>query len=306
MDLVTTAIAPIVLLLSLGALLRRRFVTDAGFWRGLEWFSYHVFTPALFVTSIARTDLTIVPIGSLALSLAVPIIAVAALVVALRRPLRADGPRLSSMVQGSIRFNTYIGLIFAQALHGEAGIATFALACAVVVPLVNVISVTSLATYGTATSGARRPLWRELTANPLIQGCAAGLALNLTHVALPAFLSETLGMLAEPALVCGTLIAGAAMHGRLTRSDAIDIGLTSVLKLAALPLAAATLATAVGITGATLTSIVLICAVPTPPSAYVLASRLGGDTRLMASITGAQTVLSMVALPVVLGLSQRL
>lgn len=61
-----------------------------------------------------------------------------------------------------------------------------------------------------------------------------------------------------------------------------------------------------GVTGATLTSIVLITAVPTAPSAYVLASRMGGDTRLMASITGTQTVLSIAALPLMLDLATRL
>lgn len=307
MSLVSTAVVPIVLLLSLGALLRRRFVKDPAFWRGLEWLSYHVFTPALFVTAIGRTDLTVVPLGSLALSLAVPILGVAILVILLRRPLRADGPRLTSMVQGSIRINTYIGLVFAQALHGDQGVATFALASAVVVPLVNVICVTTLATYGRPTApGGRRPLWRELLANPLIQACAAGLALNLTQFPVPAFLAASLDMLAAPALVCGTLIAGGALHGWPTLGDAVDIGLTSLLKLGALPLAAAAIATGVGVTGATLTSIVLITAVPTAPSAYVLASRMGGDTRLMASITGTQTVLSIAALPLMLDLATRL
>lgn len=58
MLLVTTSIVPIVLLLAARALLRHRFLTDPGFWRGLEWMSYRVFTPTLFITSIAGTDLT--------------------------------------------------------------------------------------------------------------------------------------------------------------------------------------------------------------------------------------------------------
>ncbi|MEU8265411.1 hypothetical protein AB0C02_33035 [Micromonospora sp. NPDC048999] len=56
MHLVVIAVVPIVLLLGLGTVLRRRLVTDSGFWRGIEWMSYRVFTPALFVTSIAATD----------------------------------------------------------------------------------------------------------------------------------------------------------------------------------------------------------------------------------------------------------
>lgn len=301
MHIISTAIVPIVLILAAGALLRHRFLTDPSFWRGLEWMSYRVFTPALFVTSIASTDLAIVPIGPLLLSLAIPITAVASLVVALRRPLRASGPQLTSLVQGAVRINTYIGLIFATALHGHDGVATFALASAVVVPLVNIICVSALAVHGDKSASMRPiPLWREFLENPLIQSCAIGLALNIAGLSLPSFMAATLSMLAAPALACGTLIAGAALHFNFRKRDVIDVGLASILKLVALPLVAAMIAIPLGATGATLTSIVLICAVPTAPSAYVLASRMGGDTRLIASITGAQTIFSVATLPAIL------
>lgn len=303
MHLVLMAVVPIVLLLGLGTVLRRRLVTDPGFWRGIEWMSYRVFTPALFVTSIAATDLAAASPAALLPSLAVPVVVVSVLIIALRRPLRANGPQLTSLVQGSIRINTYIGLVFASAAYGPAGVATFALAAAVMVPLVNVISVSVLSKHGDRDDRDRPRLWRELPSNPLIQGCAAGLALNLLHINMPAFLATTLGMLAAPALVCGTLAAGAAVTFRLRRRDVVDILSTSALKLVALPLAAVAIATAFDISGATLTSIAIICAVPTAPSAYVLARRMGGDTHLMASITGAQTLLSIATLPIIVGMT---
>lgn len=262
---------------------------------------YRIFTPALFITSIAGTDLAAVPIGPLLLSLAAPILLVSGLVLSLRRPLRVNGPQLTSLVQGAVRINTYIGLIFAQALHGSEGVATFALASAVVVPLVNIICVSVLAAYGeNETKGPKDPIWRELMKNPLIQACALGLIVNLLAVPLPAFVASTLTMFAGPALACGTLTAGAALHLRFHKRDILDIGVATTLKLIILPVAAASLAIPLGATGATLTSIVLICAVPTAPSAYVLASKMGGDTRLMASITGTQTILAMATLPLTL------
>lgn len=307
MTLVTTAIVPIILILAAGAVLRHRVLVDAAFWHGLEWMSYRIFTPALFITSIADTDLTVVPLGPLLLSLAAPIVTVTGLVIALKRPLRANGPQLSSLVQGAIRINTYIGLVFASALHGQGGVAIFALASTIVVPLVNVISVSTLAAYGEKqTSTEKIPMWREFLENPLIQGCAIGLALNLTGFPLPEFLEATLGMLTAPALACGTLIAGAALQFTFRKRDTIDIGIATVMKLIVLPLTAAAIAIPLGVTGATLASIVLICAIPTAPSAYVLASRMGGDSRLMASITGMQTILSMATLPAVLALTDYL
>ncbi|POH71744.1 AEC family transporter [Arthrobacter glacialis] len=304
MTLMTTAIMPIGLLLAAGALMRRTMLTDHGFWSGLEWMSYSVFTSALFITSIADADLNVVVVGPLLFSLTVPISAVAWFVLSLRRPLRANGPLLSSLVQGSIRINTYIGLVFAAALHGQEGVAAFALASTIVVPLVNVICVSTLAAYGnTPGTGRRIPIWREFLENPLIQGCAIGLALNLSGLPLPEFVLATLEMLAAPALVCGTLTVGAALHFTFRKRDTLDIGVAVVLKLIVLPLAAAGIAIPLGLTGATLASVILICAIPTAPSAYVLANRMGGDTRLMTSITGVQTILAVATLPAILTLT---
>nr|WP_305765023.1 AEC family transporter [Aeromicrobium sp. A1-2] len=166
------------------------------------------------------------------------------------------------------------------------------------VPLVNVISVVVLSIHGANEATLRpRRLARELIGNPLIQACAIGLTLSLLGLRLPGFLASSLGLLAEPALVSGTLAVGAAMTVRFRRCDLLDITLTSGLKLVAVPLAAGAIAHALGAEGALLTSIVVICAVPTAPSSYVLASRMGGDTRLMASITGVQTLLAVVTLP---------
>lgn len=303
MNLATTAIVPVVLILAIGALLRRRFIRDEVAWRGLEWTSYHVFLPALFVNSLAAADLGVVPFGALAISVALPLVAVSALVIVLRRPLRATGPQLTSVMQGAIRINTYIGLIFAAALNGALGVATFAVAAAIVVPLVNVICVSTLVVYGDKSASVRRvPLWRELLENPLILGCVIGLVINLSGIKLPKFAAATFSLLASPALVCGTLVAGAALEFAFQRRDLLHIGAATLLKLVVVPLAGAALALWLGITGAALVSVVLICAVPTATSANILASRMGGDTRLIASITGVETIIAMGTLPLVLGL----
>ncbi len=124
MHLVTTAIVPVLVVLAFGALLRHRFLTSPDFWRGLEDLTYYVFTPLVFVGSIAQTDLSFVPVVPLVISIVVPVLMVSALLVLIRRLIRANGPALTSLIQGSIRLNTYIGLVFAAALHGHAGIAT--------------------------------------------------------------------------------------------------------------------------------------------------------------------------------------
>ncbi|MBM7368697.1 AEC family transporter [Gordonia hydrophobica] len=303
-QLILGAVIPIVALLAFGSFLRRRVLTDSGFWRGLEWLTYHIFTPMLFVTSISVTDLHRVSPGAVIVSIVVPILTVTAIVLLLKRPLKMTGPAISSLVQGGTRINTYLGLVFMDALYGADGVALFALAAAVMVPLVNVVAVSTLTVYGDRrVNGARPRIFREMVTNPLILGCAAGLAINLLAIPVPKPVEATLTLLAAPALVAGTLIAGAPITFALSRVDLAGIATTSILKLALLPIGAATLGGALGLSGAAYAAVVVICAVPTSPSAYVLANRLGGDSRLMASITAVQTVTAAVTLPLVLHLT---
>ncbi|HHW84450.1 MAG TPA: AEC family transporter [Actinomycetales bacterium] len=307
MGIVATAVVPIVLLLGSGALLRRQLLPAAEFWQGVEWLCYFVFLPALFIYSIGRADLSIISVGPLLLSLVIPVLVAAGLVLGIMMLVRADGPRTSSMIQGSIRLNTYIGLAFAQALGGEAGLATFAVASAVMVPTVNVISVSALSAMGTAKVEPKRGgVVREIVENPLILGCVVGIVVNLSGVEMPEFLMETLRLLSTPALVMGTLATGAAISFRVRRRDAFDLAVVSLIKLVLLPLGTGAIAVWLGVSGLVLTIFVLITAIPCATSCYILAQRMGGDTRLMASITAVQTVVSMATLPVVLEIVQSL
>lgn len=130
-----------------------------------------------------------------------------------------------------------------------------------------------------------------------------GLLLNLVGISIPVFINSTLEILAQPALACGTLIAGAALQFTFRKRDLLDVTIASVLKLIVLLLLAISNAIPLGVSGAALTSIVLICAVPAAPSAYILAARMGGDTRLIATITGVQTLLAAATMPLMLAVA---
>src|SRR5699024_5871727 len=70
MQIVLTAIIPVLLIMGLGWFLRRRSLQSATFWAGLDHLVYFIFTPALFVSTISQTPLNSVPLGGLALSVA--------------------------------------------------------------------------------------------------------------------------------------------------------------------------------------------------------------------------------------------
>ncbi|ANW21633.1 AEC family transporter [Streptomyces clavuligerus] len=294
------AVVPVALLIVLGWWLRRRDGPGGGaLWAPLERITYAVLSPALFVSSIARADLGLVDPLPMLGALAGSTLAATGVLLALRRVLGLDGPAFTSVVQGGIRLNTYVGVIVAAGLYGTDGVALFALASAVLVPLVNVVCVTVLVRHGRG-GGGLRTLPRQLAGNPLILGCAAGLALNLSGLPLPAALVGTADLLGDAALACGMLCVGAALSWRRTPGTGRALAVSSAVKLVALPLLAAGLCRLWGLDGAAATAVVLIQGLPTAASAYVLARRMGGDAPLMSTITAGQTVLALLTLPLAL------
>lgn len=305
MQIVLTAIVPILILMGLGVYLRQKTLRSPQFWAGLDHLVYFILTPALFVSTIAQTPLDAGFLGGLALSVSIPIVVAALLIISLRRPLRASGPEIGSAMQGTIRINTYIGLIVANSIAGTEGMGVFAVACAIVVPLVNVLSVVGFTMYGAADTRIRLSSTAlNVLGNPMVLGCLIGIALSLAPFTLPDFATATLELLADGALVTGALTVGAALRWQINIRQVGIITVASILKLALLPLAAAWIGISVGLTGLPLTAAILVTATPPAPSSYVLARKMGGDSSLMASITGVQTLISMVTLPVLLTVFQ--
>ncbi|MQT03325.1 AEC family transporter, partial [Streptomyces jumonjinensis] len=163
----------------------------------------------------------------------------------------------------------------------------------------NVVCVAVLVRHGSG-AGGMGSLPRQLAANPLILGCAAGLVVNLSGLPVPAALLGTADVLGDAALACGMICVGAALswrsHPKVTRALAVS----TAAKLVALPLLAAGLCRLWGVGGTAATAVVLIQGLPTAASAYVLARRMGGNAPLMSAITAGQTVIALITLPLAL------
>lgn len=301
MGILTQAILPVSLLLILGYLIKRFVLPDTGSWKALEWLSYFVFAPAILATSIAETNLSGAPLLQMGAVLTIPCVGIVLLLLGLGRMTRISRSRLSSVTQGGIRFNAFIGLTIASVAFGSAGVATFAIAAAILAPFVNLVAVVTLTVLNPNAGGLGvKRIAREIFANPLITGCVAGIVLNLGHIELPGMIAVPVNLLASPALTCGTIVAGAGIVLSFDFKEALYVLLAVFMKLLVFPAVAVLLARMMGMSGLEVTMVALICALPTGPGTYMLAIRMGGDAKLMASITGAQTLLSAATIPLLL------
>lgn len=306
MLVVLNALLPVFVLVGLGYVFAARGFPGDGFWLGAERMAYYVLFPALLVRHLARASVDWSVIGPMALIIAITVLSISALVVLTRHRLAADGPAFSSVFQGSIRFNSFVGLAATASLYPNRGLAIASLVLAILIPLANILSVTVLA--HTSASVQARPSVRhvlgQLARNPLILSCIGGIVLNLSGIGLPGDLDRVIAPLDQAALPVGLLVVGSGLnHGALLQSR-LPLAVASLFKLILSPIIAVTTCVALGLGGTAAEVVVLFSALPSAPSAYILAGQMGGDRALMAAILTVETALAIFTLPATLTLSR--
>lgn len=307
MGAVLAALIPVFLLVATGTMARRVIVTEDAHWIGIERLVYYLLFPALLIDTLARADLSKVPVAVVGGALLCAVLLMAALCLALRpalmRWLRIDGPAFTSVFQGALRWQTFVALAVAGNLYGENGLALASVAAIAMIPVLNVLSVWVLAHFAAPT----RPAWRDvalvLARNPLIWSCAVGIALNLAHVPIPTPLHAFADALGRASLALGLLLVGAGLKtaGLVRPSPATLV--TSVLKLIVMPTMAIGIALLFGAHGTELAVVACCASVPSASNAYVLARQMKGDTMLMAEILTVETALAVLTMPVIIDLA---
>jgi len=296
------ALIPVFIVILLGYVFRRTRIISDAFWEPAERVTFYLFFPALLVANAGKADLGGLDVWPMLAALVGGILLVVASNWLLRRPLGLDGPKFTSLIQGSVRPNVYVGGAAAVALYGDAGLTAVSLCIAVAVPLVNFISVVALITYA---SPAGRPRgWRAVVVpvlqNPLIVACLLGLALNVTGIGLPPLIGPTLEILGRASLPIALLAVGAGLDLAAVRLAGRTVAVTTTLKLAVLPVVTVVLCLILGVDGVEAAVAILYASLPGSASAYVMARQMGGDAPIMAGVITATTLAAIVTMPVVL------
>ncbi len=298
LPLILGALGPIFTLILLGLGLRRSGFPGDGFWPAAERLTYFILFPALLVHRLALARLGDYAVGPVAVVIVAMLLGMTALAYALRPWLKVDGPAFTSVYQGVIRFNTYVGLAVALAVFHAEGGTVAALVMAIMIPLINVLCVLVLTVHagGSATVAG---VTRGLISNPLILACLTGIGLNLSGIGLPWGSAAVLEILARAALPLGLLAVGAGLRLEGLRRPGL-LAVASGLKLLALPALAAGLCGLIQPGRLETAVLVTFAALPGASTAYILARQLGGDAPLIAAIVTVETAAALATLPAVL------
>lgn len=307
METVFHALAPVIVLIAMGHVIKRFAWLDDGFWPPAERLTYYVFFPALLVASVSRADLSGEQTPAMAGVLIAAILATAAAAVALKPLLNLGDAQFTSFFQGTIRPNTYIGVVASFLFWGDTGLTLYSIGILVAVPLVNVLSVAVMVVWGDHARDGKRDggrdastafqAVREIARNPLVAACLLGFALNVLDLGLPPVIEPLLDILGRAALPIALLAVGAGLDFPDLMAYRRTASLSTTLKLLILPALAWMLAGAFGLDGVVFQVTILYAAMPASASAYVLAREMGGDAPLMAGIITASTLAAAPAIP---------
>ena len=300
---IIAALGPVFALVIIGHILGRIPFPDRSFWPQAERLTYFILFPALLVLKIGNAALpatdVILPIVALIALLLTSSIAI----IGLAKFIHTSPATLSSVFQGGIRFNTYVGLASASALYGDSGMVWGAVFLAIMIPLVNVVCITGFAIWLPNQSGSfARTLWQGMVKNPLILACLVGGFLNLSGWGVPAPITPVLSLISAMALPLGLLAVGVSLNLSIISQGNAALWLSTLFKLVIYPMLFMLIAWLLDLPSEATGVLLVFALLPTAPSAYILARQLNGDAPLMATIITLQTLLAMITMPVMLAL----
>lgn len=303
------AITPIFLIIATGYLLFRTRIVDESVWSAIEHICFYLLLPFLIIRTLSRANLGSVPLVDFMTVIIVAILGMSALLILTQalvwRRFPQSGPSFSSIFQGTTRFHGFVAIAVIGPLYGDAGVTLAALALAIMVPLLNVISVIVLSVYGRSEIKPNFvAVSRKILTNPLIIACVVGLLFNWSGV--PDILFDTIDIIGAGGLGLALLAVGAGMSPGKAAQHKMLLTIGVLTRLIGMPVIIIAMSWLVGLDGLARTVAIIAGAVPTAASAYVMARKMGGDAELMSSIVTFQVIIAFFTLPLFIYIAEQL
>lgn len=299
------AYLPIFGIILLGFVLRKVGLPGERFWPAAEKITYYILFPALLVLKIATVETSVNTILPLVAAVLCSFLSISLLLVAWQEWKGGKGPVFTSLFQGTIRFNTYIGLTIILFSIGESGMPAAAVIMATLIPMVNILCIIILLRYGSSTTGGKKlSLFTSILKNPIVVACLVGIFFNIRHIHIITPAANLMAFLGKAALPLGLLCVGAGLNFSVFKSYGGTILSACGLKLLLLPLLMLVYCRIFQINGTAADVALLFAALPGSALSFILAKQLGGDSRVMSGIITGQTCLSILTMPFVLYLGK--
>ncbi|CAM5440254.1 AEC family transporter [Streptomyces coeruleorubidus] len=301
---VLSGFAVIAVVIGVGYLIGRRGYLGDGGREVLTKLAFHVASPALLFTTLARADLSVIFSDRLLVT-AMSTAAVAGVFVAVgaARGWGAGRTTIGALCSSYVNSGN-LGIPIAVYVLGDASL----VAPVLLFQLVGVTPV-ALTILDLASGGEKRPLWQRLLTplrNPIALGSLAGVAASASGLHVPGPLMDPLTLIGNMSVPAVLLAFGISLRGStlpLRGAERAPVLLAVALKAVIQPLVAWALAAGVfGLHGASLLDVVVTSALPAAQNLFTYASSYRVGEVLAREAILLSTVVSVPVLVVVAAL----
>ena len=278
-------ITPVLLVMSLGIFIRSRKLVPEETYDRISTMCFHYLLPFLLFHNIydARVEGAFSP--RLLIFLEAGVLIWFGVNYALFAVMEPDRRARGAYIQNAFRSNiAIVGVSLAQSLMGDGpGVASMALATAVLIPTFNTLAVVTLESCrgGHADIGS---IVRQILKNPLIRASVLGVIFLLLDIRLPQPVEQAVKNIGNTGSTMTLVALGASLRLEGIQKNFRRAILCSAHRLLITPLVMVTAACLLGFRGDDL-GVILICAgAPTAASAYPMALACDSDHELTAQV----------------------
>ena len=292
------AVAPVFVIVFLGAFLKRKGITDDKFNSMATNMVFKVALPVLLFRDVASADVSNVFDIRLILFVLIGTVLQLSAFWIIGSVFVKERPSLGAFVQGAFRGNfAFIGLPLAYNLFGQQGLAKCAVLLSFTIPLYNVLATILLTvTSPNADSSNIEGIIKSIIKNPLIISIVLALPFSYFHIQLPQIASKSIEYLSGIALPMALLSMGGTFSFTAVKR-CVNLSLAAAfLKIVLSPLVFTLLAFYMGFRGYSLGSVFIVFGAPSAVTSYVMAKAMDSDSELAASIVLMSTLGSIFTL----------
>ena len=294
---------PIFALILFGSLLKHWRLTDDVFLKMADRLTYFIFFPALLFWKIGGASAALTNGTGLYKAVICAVLTVYVLSTLFIKLYKVPDFKAGTFSQSCYRFNSYIGVAIVLSALGEDGIKQFGILIGMIIPIINVLCVSTLIWFSEERVEPARRLWQTIKAlisNPLILACISGIIYANIWQGFPPFIDNTLKLASYIALPLAMLSIGGALTLGTVRDHFKLSLIASLFKLLVLPLVGYGYLMAFGVSDLGLKIGLIYFTLPTSPALYILSSQLNSDTNLASASIALSTILSFFSLSLAL------
>ena len=289
-------VAPLMIYMLIGVLLRKTGVVDERVMRGANNIVYYVTLPLMCYRAIAVSDLSAMFDTPYLLYMAAGILALYALAALFVPMLCKENKRRGVLILGVFRSNDAIfGLPVAAALLGADHLGLMSVTISMSVPLFGILAVVAMERYRGEQVRVGQMLLRMIK-NPLLIACFAGFVVNLLNIEFPDVVQKPIDSLAAVTSPLAFILLGGTISFAAVKKNRAAITAISLIRLLLSPLVTVAALLLLGFRGEFIVVALIIFGAPVAMLTYSMAVGMGADDELAGTLVAVTSVLSIVTM----------